>query len=201
MAWWSWLHGLTVAVVVMVASQRWRWLCCIVLWWLRGVVVTVVVAWLDDGCGRWWQQWRSCHVVLQWLHDVAWWSQSHGLMVGWLWQVVAAAVMVASWRWWQSCHVMLQWLCGMAVAVTWLDGCGHRWWLWRLQSCHGGRSCCVVLQWLHGVVVVVVVAWLNDGCGRWWRWWWQSCHGGSGHRVASCCGGCVMWHGGRSHMA
>jgi hypothetical protein len=52
MVWQLWSHGLTVAVAVVVMSRRWQWSCRIVLWWLHGVVVTVMVAWLDDGYGR-----------------------------------------------------------------------------------------------------------------------------------------------------
>ena len=72
-----WLHG----VVVTVVSQRRRWSCHIVLQGLRSVAVSVMVAWLDNDYGRWWWQQRSCRVMLWWLHGIAWQSQSHGLTV------------------------------------------------------------------------------------------------------------------------
>jgi hypothetical protein len=68
-------------VAVAVASQRRRQLCHIVLQGLHSVAVAVVVAWLDDDCGRWWWWQRSCRVVLRWLHGMAWQLQLHGLTV------------------------------------------------------------------------------------------------------------------------
>jgi hypothetical protein len=71
------------------------------------MVVVVMVAWLDDGYSRWWWQRRLWCIMLQWLHDVVWRLQSHGLTVGWLWQVVAVVVMIVSRRQWRLCHVVL----------------------------------------------------------------------------------------------
>jgi hypothetical protein len=80
------------------------------------MAVAVVVAWLDNDCGRWWWQWQLCRVVLQWLRGVAWQSQSHGLTVavaggggGGHGCITEAAVVMPR-------HV--------AVAA-WRGGCGH----------------------------------------------------------------------------
>jgi hypothetical protein len=44
--------GHVMEVVVAVVSQRQQQLYHVMLQWLRGMVVMVVVAWLDGGCSR-----------------------------------------------------------------------------------------------------------------------------------------------------
>ena len=108
---------MVAAVVTVMLRRRW-WSCRVILWGLRGVAVMVVVAWLDNDCGRWWWWRRSCHVVLQWLHGVVWQSQLHGLTVavagggsGSHSRIMEAAVVVP------RCVAVAAW-CGGC-------GCGH----------------------------------------------------------------------------